>query len=317
MLPFFFPTTVFLLDDDQEFLHSLEYRYEPSLLIRSSTSPRQAIDFLKNNMAFADIDPWRELRNITEFGSHNIAIQSKLREISRISSAPGRNSAVSVLVADFAMPEMTGIDVFRQLDAAPLKRILLTGRATQETAIEAFNAGLIDVFLTKGEDNLGERILREVQRLQHDFFEGLSRMIVGSVSDTEIEFLEDPAVEDVFYKIVKERKVKEYYVSLQPMGMRLTTRNNTVEHLLIYNEDMMRAQLEIAMAVDAPDELVEALHKKNVLGAFPNQTGFYEPAFEHSWKEHTFCSNLAKGKQKWWWALAVETARYGGIQEAT
>ena len=49
----------------------------------------------------------------------------------------------TVVVVDYSMPNMNGLEVCKALEDLPLKFIMLTGKAEPETAIEAFNDGLI------------------------------------------------------------------------------------------------------------------------------------------------------------------------------
>ncbi len=84
----------------------------------------------------------------------------QFRKTFAISTAPGgkeglevieREGPFSVIVSDLRMPGMDGINFFsRAREAAPeTVRILLTGYADMETAIEAINQGNIFRFLTK------------------------------------------------------------------------------------------------------------------------------------------------------------------------
>jgi DNA-binding NtrC family response regulator len=86
------------------------------------------------------------------------------------------SSEVSVLVSDYEMPEMTGVQLCAQ--ARRLRpettRILLTGRRTLETAIDGINHGEIFRFISKPFENeqLRAAVLAGVRR--HDELVALS-----------------------------------------------------------------------------------------------------------------------------------------------
>jgi two-component system probable response regulator PhcQ len=71
--------------------------------------------------------------------------------------------AVAVMVSDYEMPEMTGVELAvkaRRLQPETV-RILLTGRGTLDTAVEGINVGEVFRFLSKPFDPAALR--REVQ----------------------------------------------------------------------------------------------------------------------------------------------------------
>lgn len=63
------------------------------------------------------------------------------------------NSRVDVIVSDYSMPEMTGLDLFNSIrDFYKIPFILFTGKDDEKVVIEAINAG-VDYFLKKAADH--------------------------------------------------------------------------------------------------------------------------------------------------------------------
>jgi Response regulator containing a CheY-like receiver domain and an HD-GYP domain len=77
--------------------------------------------------------------------------QGGQQAIDIVTQAMAKRSPFAVVVSDMRMPGMTGIETLRQVrDLAPDSvRIMLTGNADQQTAIEAINQGAIFRFYTK------------------------------------------------------------------------------------------------------------------------------------------------------------------------
>jgi len=76
---------------------------------------------------------------------------------------------IATVISDFKMPGLNGLETLKQIGAInpELTRIILTGYATVEAAIEATNEG-IDGFLTKPFDNIELRTkIREISIKKH------------------------------------------------------------------------------------------------------------------------------------------------------
>jgi DNA-binding NtrC family response regulator len=64
------------------------------------------------------------------------------------------------------MPVMNGLDLLRQIVQPRFMRVLLTGQATTDEAVEAFNDGLIDMYLQK-RDGLVAEVRQACERGDH------------------------------------------------------------------------------------------------------------------------------------------------------
>ena len=70
-----------------------------------------------------------------------------------------------VLLVDFAMPAMTGLEVLANLPDWMGCRVMLTGQADEHLAVNAFNSGYIDQFVPKQSPDVGMQISNVVQRM--------------------------------------------------------------------------------------------------------------------------------------------------------
>ena len=70
-------------------------------------------------------------------------------------------------VVDFAMPGTDGLKVLNTLLDWPGSRILLTGQADEQIAIQAFNGGLIDQFIAKQMPDIAGRLVTALSKLAH------------------------------------------------------------------------------------------------------------------------------------------------------
>jgi hypothetical protein len=77
-----------------------------------------------------------------------------------------RFSLSRVCVVDYSMPEIDGLQALAEIGDWPGSRVLLTGQADDQVAIDAFNAGLIQQFIPKQTADIGARLMEVVERLQ-------------------------------------------------------------------------------------------------------------------------------------------------------
>lgn len=137
-----------------------------------------------------------------------MAFERQLRKEFAVTTAPGGAEALdlvskqgpfAVVIADMRMPGMTGVELLSRLrQAVPNTiRIMLTGNADQQTAIEAINEGHIFRFLTKPcpPELLARTIAAGVEqyRLLHAEKELLEQTLRGTITLlTEVLELANP-----------------------------------------------------------------------------------------------------------------------------
>jgi len=99
-----------------------------------------------------------------------------------------KNEAIKVIVSDMRMPEMDGIELLEKVKAThpDIIRIMLTGNADQQTAIDAINKGDIFKFHTKpcSTAELSNTIQSAIEhyKIQHVEKELLKNTLAGAVS---------------------------------------------------------------------------------------------------------------------------------------
>lgn len=103
------PIKILIVDDDESFLSSMRRIMRSHFEIVTTTDPVQALKIIKHHGPFA------------------------------------------VVISDFRMPFMNGIDLFSKIHSFDknIQRIMLTGCAELQMAIDAINHGKITAFLTK------------------------------------------------------------------------------------------------------------------------------------------------------------------------
>jgi CheY-like chemotaxis protein len=320
MFPYYHPASILLVDDDLSFLESLRFFFGERFNCLTFQRPSEAIAYLKSIApdAYTAPDyvmPMHGAVDQFDAAPGDVILQMRTTQISRIFSNPARFKIPSVVVVDYAMPGMTGIEFLQQIRHLPLRRLMLTGRADERTAIDAFNDGLIDSFFMKQEADLPEAISRRIDLLQKEFFAQRTTALQSMLA-TALPFSVDPDFAAAFETISGHHKIVEYCVVTDPPGVLGLRADGSQTFFLIVDADYTRAAVEIAHAEGAPPELIELLQKGEAVALFPTPNGFFRASMAKSWKRFVLPSSPVAGQRTWRCAV-VEKPSDVGIGLAT
>lgn len=302
--PFYFPTTVAFVDDSLPFLANLGLQLDSSLAFRMFHSPFAAMVALNGTAAAPPmVDKLFSLyrhRGDTSCAHH--VIDLSLDMIHREVHNERRFEQVSVVVVDYDMPEINGIEFCKSLKNPAIKRILLTGKADEQLAIRAFNDRTIDRFIRKQDANAMDMLNQAIQDLQKEYFEQIENMLSEALAVGSHMFLRDPDFGERFDEIRKQLGIVEHYLSYTPDGILMLDMAGVAHLLIVQTEEMLRGCHEIAFDLDAPEELLEELRSGQSIPYFWKTAGNYSPEYE-DWQAYLHPATEFKGKE--WYLYTV------------
>jgi len=287
---FYYPTQVVLVDDDAHFLDSVSLLLDRSLNYRLFQSARQALDHV--NMSVYHGDVIRRCYSSYKTGpfdsdtlSH-IDINSLHKEIYN----PDRFLMPSVVVIDYSMPEMSGLEYCVSLTNPYVKKILLTGRANNDLAVQAFNEGLIDQFISKKDPQLAQKLNRSIASLQHQFFSRSFKLLTDPViANSQSRFISDPEFIEFFNILRTEHGIVEYYLVDMPYsGFLLLDDRGRVSLVLIMAHTALQEHFRQCRARGAPQDLLAALEEGAMMPLFNigNEGEHLNEEFFAKWRTH-------------------------------
>lgn len=279
--PFFFPTTVAFVDDNADFLSNVSLQLNANLAFRLFSSPLDALSMLNSeNVLLTPLGHLFSMHQGCEqdhLGHHVINVS--LDKIHREVHNEQRFEQISVVVVDYDMPEMNGLDFCRGIKSPYVRKVLLTGEADEELAVKAFNEGLIDRFIRKQHPNAIEQLNRAVHEMQHVYFSKIEKMLSDALSVGSYLFLKDEKFASRFDAIKAELKIVEHYLVCEPDGLLMLDAQGTGYLLMVRSAERYRADYEIAYDQNAPLEILNALRRGIALPYFDRAEDNFNPTY--------------------------------------
>lgn len=185
------PGTLVFLDDDADYLEMLALVLPRKWHARLFLEPRECIRQLQKEMPFWEADAWNQQQLVDHWRAGRPLVPQILEYWARHTE---RFSLTRVCVVDFSMPSMDGLQALGELGDWPGARVLLTGQADDQMAIDAFNAGLIQQFIPKQTADLGVRLVDVVERLQGTPHASHAQTWRATLKPEQVALLREPAV---------------------------------------------------------------------------------------------------------------------------
>lgn len=156
------PGTIVFLDDDPDYLEMLALVLPRNWHVRLLASPRHCIETLRAEPPAWEADAWQQQQMVDQWRAGSPLVPQILAYWAQ---TPERYALTRVCVVDFSMPEMDGLQVLSELADWPGARVLLTGQADEQVAVNAFNRGLIEQFIAKQMPDMSRHLVQVMQRL--------------------------------------------------------------------------------------------------------------------------------------------------------
>jgi len=305
------PTLTVLVDDSDSFLRSLSFQLDPMLASQTFHDTTTALQWLRQG------PPSGCVPLHVNFDMHNLPadqcnVALDLERIYRIGEQRQRFATPSVLVVDYSMPQMNGLEFCAAVEHLPCKKILFTGAADEKIAVSAFNRGLIDRYIKKSDDHALDILELEIAALQRDYFDTQSETLRELVLLHNYHFLGDPALARLVRELSARMGFVEHYIFPNPTGILFLDKHGKASLMMIETEQGMYAQYEIARDSDAPPSLMDALLERRVLPFFsdPDGDGMYSRRVGESWHRYCAAPQICQGRETYYWALFDLPAHY-------
>jgi len=287
--PIYFPTKVAIVDDDADYLEQVSLLVDDDVACDLFTSPSQALKAMQRyqkknghlaqqcsclwNTSLESVDDPRDYVS----NSHQLVDNDQ------------RFDHFSVVVIDYAMPEMSGLDLCAQLQDPWIKKILITGKADSDIAVEAFNQGLIDHFIRKEADDIDIHLNSAINKLSHQYFTEICTTNNTKLTQ-EAPYLFDENFLDWFSLLCEKHDIVEYYLMRNVLinEFLLVNRDGELKFLFLQTSEQAKAQYEIASDhKEIPKDLLDAIRARGVVSYFSGRY-LYDVSYKESWQNYVY-----------------------------
>lgn len=296
----FYPTQVVFVDDNTEFLATLSMAFSKQFNVKFFQDTDLALKYINQCQRESDLIENTEkpkLQGESEIWVKQVLTRQNLKRFDEL-----RVREVSVVVVDYSMPRMNGIEFCENIQNSAIKNILLTGYATSTEAVKAFNNNTIHYYLKKNEENMLEELEATIHQLQHAYFNELSSSIKAEAIDSGTPFFADPQLARYFRKNCESLGVTEYYYLSNPSRFALHTQSQNKFLCIICTEDDIVQHLQVLLEENAPENLYSAIASHEFIPYFQSADGFYEPGITNA-IANIYPANLVKGKVNYYCAF--------------
>lgn len=315
MMCCYYPTRTIAIDDDVDFLRMMTQHLGISDCV-SYSSPHKAIQSLKDQKSFQRLQS-RILK--TTFAPEAInsnpedhAFLINMRGLHEEIYSIERFQDVSVLIVDYHMDELSGIEVCETLSKHPAKKILLTGGIDKEkVAIEAFNKGIIHRFINKSDPNFPTQLKQAISVLKESYFLDLTSAIFPYTSNTNI--LQHPSYVNFLRNLQCQFEAVEYYqFETTGSGILLDAKGSPV-WFIVKHESEMENYEKLARDQDGSEKIIKALANRELLPFF-----FSDQDYENSvanWNQFLYPAQKLQGLSEYYYTIFKGHIRDNLVQE--
>lgn len=317
--PYYHPTTVVLVDDNLDFLSNLSLQLDAHVAYRLFDSPEKALTHLNNNTRSRSLrERFFSTIDNNRFGlAAEPVLRLDLAAIQREVRNTQRFAETAVVIADYSMPQMSGIDFCKKIQNPYIKKILFTGVADENIAIRAFNEGIIDRFIRKSERDVYDDINTAITELQTAYIHATAHTVNEVLSLGNEDCLSDPEFVDFFQQLRAQHKFIEYYRATEPNGFLLVDAEGHTARLITLTDDDLDLQSKVARSRGAPQALLDSLDSGTTVPYFsPSADGFYHPECT-SWSDNLHPSQILESNKRYHWALVHGTGAPDGAEIAS
>jgi len=301
---FMFPFTVVMVDDNQSFLENVSLKLGLNSLVKLYDKPEEAILFLTGKANLHDnLDKFLVKVNTCETDEDNPLFTLDYRRLYEQIYEADRFSEAAVVIVDYSMPKLNGIEFCERIKKLPIKKIMLTGEADHEVAVDAFNKGIIDMFILKDISDVIVKLSDAIKKLGIQYFCDLSNAILKCPAD---ELLHSNEFVKLFDHWVQHNKIVEYYRCDRSGSYMGFNEKGEIFWLLIKADHEIDTFIEIAKSYGADQSILANLTSRENLLFLLSEFEKKKPISQ--WNNYMFpvTDHIKIGKEQYYYSIVSD-----------
>lgn len=272
---FYFKSTVLFVDDNESFLEHVGYKLCDDYSIETFSNPQQALQHILScysaNLLPKPSDLIVERDNED---TDDLLYSVDLSAIKQLAKERNKSHLISVVIVDYSMPLMNGIEFCQQIAHLPVLKVMLTGHADFKLAVDAFNAKIIDKFLVKDSNLMLDEIKAAIERMQNQYFERLSQPLLNCFSSQSALWLTSEEYINHLQQIVKQLYAVEYYLLNQMGSYLLISDDGSKHYFMSISSAILDEYIDIAKDYECEPELIKQMVNRTHAPFFLDETDY-------------------------------------------
>lgn len=209
------PGSVVFIDDEHDYLDMIGLVMPSHWQVELFMRPQACLDYFQSAM-----DDWtadlHEQQQIIDRWHQGTALVPQLLAYWRRNK--DRYALPRVLVVDYAMPAMNGLALLERLSEWTGACVLLSGRADEHIAVNAFNRGLLEQFIPKQTPDIARRVHETVARLLEIPNVTQDQFWRSTLNPAQLMALRQPAITDALRNYASSHWVESVMIGC-PFGI--------------------------------------------------------------------------------------------------
>lgn len=288
----YFQSRKLFVDDDVNFIQSILLQKQ-NTQCSTINDPHQALEYLLNEYQSALPNLYKSDENITDDENQRL-LSINVQKIQAFVDDHQKNE-IGVLFVDYQMPTMSGVDFLRQIKHLPMKKILFTGYEDYQVGIQAFNEGLIDGYLRKGDIEFINLLNAMESELEWKFFQTISEKLGMTEA---FATLKSPALNAHIQSMIANHEIKTFCLSHLQGDFTLTDMHNNEHTLLVRHKTELDEIATLAEEDGATPAVISQLKNGEAIPYFNGKPSWQTPASE--WSDHLLPANQFDGEALCW-----------------
>lgn len=206
---FYYQLKILFIDDDKDLLDTFLLLFPAAQI---TTSPLDAIEIINKHRYIENFIHDLSFNSEIDINDENSLsiVKFTLNNLIAISSSIEKYHVPTIIVVDYSMPEMNGLEFCNKINNSLAMKILLTGKYDISNAIKALNSNLIDCYIRKGQPDTNDELQYYIKYLNLIYFEKITEHILPA--KTNLSFLYDQNYADLFNSTINRLNISEYYL---------------------------------------------------------------------------------------------------------
>lgn len=256
------PGSVVFVDDDENFLEVMKTIFPPEWNIIVFANAGDFVEYMQSKMAVSkEIDAYqlRAIERLKKGGA--VAL-----EVARFwNSFPERYSLPQVVIVDYHMPSLNGLDALEMIKEWDGQKILLTGVADESLICRAFNERRIDFFIAKQNARIMQQIASTLKLMLNDCGTSDLKWDIWNLSlrSEQNLIIQEPEIATALFEFVGDNC--EHVVIGEPFGVMALGYDGGVRWLQLETTATLDAAADLALEMKVAQEDARDIRSGRVL----------------------------------------------------